>query len=286
MTPGMQSPFPSPAPHRRFGLSILTLALLAWAVPGFGLTLYVGPDGNDAWSGTLAAPNEAKSDGCFATLGGARHEIRKIRKAQGLPAGGIVVEIRGGVYPQTANFLLETEDSGTESAPIVWRARAGEEVRITGGAEVRDFKPVTDPEALKRIDEAARPQVLQADLNALGVKKLGSAVGPDDENHDRLELFFQDQVMTLARWPNAGEARIKDVDDDKAEISSGGLRVSKTGRLVYEGDRPSRWVHEKDAWLHGCWYWEWNDLRQPIDSIDPSRHVITLAPPYPSKGYR
>lgn len=286
MTPPMKFPVVPQVSRLSFPLSAAILAVLAWAAPCLALTLYVGPEGNDAWSGTLDAPNATKTDGCFATLGRARNEIRKLRKTQGLPAGGIVVEIRGGVYPQTANLLLEPEDSGTESAPIVWQARAGEVVRITGGVEVTGFKPVTDPEVLKRIDEAARPQVLQADLNALGVKKLGSAVGPDDENHDRLELFFQDKVMTLARWPNHGSALIKDVDDDQAETAPGGLRVSKAGRIVYEGDRPSRWVHEKDGWLHGCWYWEWNDARQPIESIDAGRHVITIAPPYPAKGYR
>ena len=55
------------------------------------MVLYVALDGNDAWSGALAGPNAAKTDGPFATLQRARDEIRK-RKARGpLPADGITV---------------------------------------------------------------------------------------------------------------------------------------------------------------------------------------------------
>ena len=265
---------------------MVSLFVTSQVTSSFALTLYVGPEGNDNWSGTLAEPNAAKSDGCFATLNRARNEIRKFKKSRSLPEGGIVVEIREGVYPLTTNFLLETEDSGTESSPIEWRARAGEVVRITGGAEVKNFRPVIDTEALRRIDESARQHVLQANLNELGVKNLGSAAGPDDENHDRLELFFQDKVMTLARWPNEGSARIKDVDDDNAESKPGTARSSKLGRIVYEGERPNRWVQEKDVWLHGFWYWEWSDARLPIESIDIDRHVIALPAALQPKGFR
>ncbi|MBM4048993.1 MAG: hypothetical protein FJ279_28165, partial [Planctomycetes bacterium] len=63
-----------------------------------GLVLSVAPNGNDSWSGTLAKPNVAKTDGPFVTLERARDEIRKMKQAGPLPAGGVTVELRGGVY--------------------------------------------------------------------------------------------------------------------------------------------------------------------------------------------
>jgi hypothetical protein len=46
-------------------------------IRGAGLDeLYVSPDGNDAWSGTLAAPNAARTDGPFASLERARDGVR------------------------------------------------------------------------------------------------------------------------------------------------------------------------------------------------------------------
>jgi hypothetical protein len=254
-----------------------------------GTTLYVAPNGNDAWSGTLVEPNAAKTDGCFASLVRAREEIRRIKRKSGLPKGGIVVEIRGGVYQLTSPLSLSAEDSGDEGSTVVWRARAGEKARITGGVQVTTFTPVTDPAVLKRLDESARGHVLQADLNGLGAKSLGLAAGPDDENHNRLELFFQDKPMTLARWPNTGFTHIKDVDDSNGnpvKLGRGNMRTSEIGRFIYEGEHPSRWAGEEDVWLHGCWFYEWADSREKVESIDTTRHVITLTTPCTSRRFR
>ena len=85
---------------------------------------YVATDGREAWSGTLAAPNPEQTDGPFATLERARDEIRKRQAAGGLPATGITVAVRGGVYARTQTFELGAQDSGREAAPVVYRANA------------------------------------------------------------------------------------------------------------------------------------------------------------------
>lgn len=63
-----------------------------------GLKLYIAKNGNDNWSGRLDAPSPSRDDGPFATLARARAEIRKMKAGNGLPNGGVVVELRGGVY--------------------------------------------------------------------------------------------------------------------------------------------------------------------------------------------
>jgi hypothetical protein len=243
-----------------------------------GVTLYVAPGGNDAWSGKLSEPKDG--DGPLATLQRARDEIRKLKKQGGLPAGGVVVEIRGGVYELPQPLELKEEDSGGEGAPIVYRARRGEEVRLVGGVQVTNFRPVTDPAVLPRIDPSARGKVLQADLNALGVKDFGQVLGDN-----RLEVFFQDKPMTLARWPNEGFVRIVDLVGG-APHRIHGIPGDKIGRFTYEGDRPKRWVEEKDVWLHGYWFWDWADQRQKIESIDTTGRIISVVPPYHHYGYR
>jgi len=137
-------------------------------------TLFVAPNGHDAWSGRLAEPNAEGTDGPFATLERARDEIRQMKQAGPLPPGGVTVEVRGGIYERERTFELTAEDSGTETAPVVYRARKGEEVRLVGGKVVTNFQPVTDPAVLNRLDEAARGKVLQADLRALGVTEDGT----------------------------------------------------------------------------------------------------------------
>ncbi len=261
--------------------TICALLTGGFAVQGHaqGLTLYVAPEGNDAWSGKVATAGEG--DGPFASLQRARDEIRALKQAGGIPAGGVTVQLAGGVYELSAPLSLEQQDSGTEGAPIVYRAKAGDEVRLVGGKQVTNFEPVTDPEVLARLAESARGFVMQADLKALGVTDLGTV----STSGQRLEVFFQDRPMSVSRWPNEGFVRIVDLVGG-APHKIHGIPGDKIGRFVYDGDRPTRWVGEKDLWLHGYWFWDWAEQRQQVESIDTEKRIISLKPPYHGYGYR
>jgi len=250
-------------------------------------TLYVAPIGNDQWSGRLPAPNRRQTDGPFATLERARDEIRKLKTAGALPKGGVTVELRAGTYELARPFELTAEDSGTEEAPILYRARQGEEVRLSGGQVVTGWKPVTDPAILARLDEPARGNVLQADLRGQSITDLGQMkAGPRwAQSEAGLELFFGDQSMTLARWPNEGFVKIVEVLGSTPR-DAWGIKGCSEGVFTYEGDRPARWVGDKEIMLHGFWFWDWADQRQRVASIDTAKRVITLAPPYHDFGYR
>jgi hypothetical protein len=243
------------------------------------LTLFVASNGNDAWSGKVLEPNAAKTDGPLATLGGARDAIRTIKKKGSLPAGGVTVFIRGGQYELGQTLELSAEDSGTQEAPIRYYAYKGEKVRLIGGKVVTGFKPVTDPSVLSRLDERARGKVLQADLRAQGITDYGDPKGGG------LELFYQDEPMTLARWPNEGFVKMVEVLG-KTERDVRGTKGCVEGVFRYADDRPKRWAGEKDVWVHGYWFWDWADERQKVQSIDLEQRIVTLVPPHHSYGYR
>ena len=249
--------------------------------------LYIAPNGNDAWSGTRSEPNADKSDGPFATLEGARDALRKLRKEGRLPDEGVTVEMRAGTYELARPFELTKEDSGTAASPIRYQARKDEEVRISGGRVITGFTPVTDPAVLARIDEGARGHVLQADLKRAGVTDLGEVKPAPNWTYCEagLEVFFQDKPMTLARWPNEGFAKIADVVGG-APHRIHGVPGDKLGIFVYEGDRPKRWVGEKNIILDGYWFWDWANQRQRIETIDTEKRIITLALPLHDYGYR
>jgi hypothetical protein len=78
---------------------------------------FVALNGNDAWSGRQPAPNRPHTNGPFATLERARDEIRRLKRNGPLPAGGVTVEVRGGMYPLARPFELTAEDSGRAGAP-------------------------------------------------------------------------------------------------------------------------------------------------------------------------
>ena len=265
---------------------VLCLGAVAVLADPQGTVFYVAGNGNDTWSGKLAEPSAAKTDGPFKTLERARDEIRKIKKEGGLPKGGITVELRGGRYERDKVLDLTAEDSGTADAPIVYRARAGEKVHISGGRIVSGWKPVGDPAVLNRLDPAARGKVLQTDLKAQGIADYGTLGGRFGGKPElRLEVFFNDKPMQIARWPNDGFIRITEVlGETPREVR--GTKGCVEGIFKYEGDRPKRWVGEKEAWVIGYWFRDWAEQRQKIKSIDPEKGIMELEKPYHKYGFR
>lgn len=276
--------------------NVLTLAVLAALSAGLsaesradeGLVLYVAAGGNDAWSGRLATPNASRSDGPFATLPRARDAIRRLKQHGPLPKGGVAVELAGGIYPLAQPLELAREDSGTEASPIEYRGRQGAEVRLLGGKLVTGWRPVTDPAVLARMDEAARGRVLQADLRGQGIADLGEMTpGPTwGRSEPGIELFFEDQPMPLARWPNQGFVKIVDLLGP-TPVDVRGTKGCREGIFTYDGDRPKRWAGAKDIMLHGYWFWDWADQRLKVESIDTEKRAVTLqAKPQHAYGFR
>lgn len=263
------------------------LAVETDSAPG---RIYVSLDGNDAWSGKLSKPNAGKSDGPFATLERARAAIRSLKASGKLPKGGATVSIHGGAYPLSGTFKLTSEDSGTKTAPIVWRAFGNEKVQLVGGKEITGFSAVTDPAVEKQLDPAAKGNVLRADLRAQGISDYGQITGRGGPG---MELFFQDRRMTLARWPNEGWVKIADVPQTGELVYKGelphmrfGVPVGKHyGRFTYDGDRPSRWSDVDEIFLHGYWCWDWYDEFLRVKSIDAATKEIFIREPHSNYGY-
>ncbi|MEZ6070869.1 MAG: hypothetical protein R3C10_11500 [Pirellulales bacterium] len=242
------------------------------------MTFFVAVDGNDAWSGRKATANAAATDGPFATIGRARDAIRELRSQNSLPEGAVVT-IAAGTYVIEAPLEFTSEDSGSADAPIEYRAAAGELVRLLGGRIVEPWRPVADEAVLDRLDPAALDHVVVEDLKALGVSDFGSPAGGG------LEVFCDGAAMTLARWPNDDFVRIVDVLG-ATENTIHGNKGRVEGIFRYDGDRPSRWAAEADAWVHGYWFWDWSEQRHKVKAIDAAEHVIEVEPPYHGYGYR
>ena len=276
--------------------ALLLIAITAAAAaPGRAkmLDLYVATSGSDAWSGTLAAPNKAKSDGPFAALERARDAVRQAKEKSALPAGGATVWVRGGVYLRKSTFELGEQDSGSEKAPVVYRAYEGETVRIVGGPAIPPaaFQPVKDPAVLARLDESARGKVMQADLKALGITDFGKAFPPTFRGYAGWpELFFDRKPMEIARWPNEGFAKVAKVLDAGSKPRNN-EKPDRPGKFVYEGDRPARWLTADEVYLNGYWCFKWFNECIKVAKIDPAEKSITFAAPHvygvggPSGGF-
>ena len=112
--------------------------MTAFAAPH--AAFYVATTGNDGWTGKLAAPNAAATDGPFATLDRARRAVRELKTKGKKP---VTVLIRGGTYELSAPVVFEPGDSGTAKAPVMYAAFPGETPVLSGGTRIAGWTVTT-----------------------------------------------------------------------------------------------------------------------------------------------
>lgn len=233
-------------------------------IDSFAMEIHVAPDGDDEHGdGSEAKP--------FATLARARDEVRRVKAGKG-PIG---ILLAPGEYPLAAGLVLEARDSGSENAPVVFRAKEKGKAVLYGGTRLSGFMPVTDPAILERLPAEARGKVYQCDLKQLGIHDYGwlQVRGFNQPpSPPTLELYCNGEPMTLARWPNRGFVRPRELVDPGAQ--------GRPAVLRYEDDRHARWVNAPDGWLFGYFHYLWADSTIKIGAIDPAKKTLTTATPY------
>ncbi|MBI5866335.1 MAG: right-handed parallel beta-helix repeat-containing protein [Planctomycetes bacterium] len=167
-----------------------------------GVVLFVAPDGDDGWSGTLPSTNRERIDGPLASLRGAQTAIRKL-KASGDPLRPITVEIAGGSYPLREPLVLEPVDSGTPEAPIVYRPRPGARPVFDGGQAISGFK-LDDAGRWVADLSAQNPAISRVEQLYVNGKPATRAKAPDDGFFRMLAV--EETVLTPGQ-PAAREAR-------------------------------------------------------------------------------
>jgi len=169
------------------------------AGPVYGAEFFVDTGGDDDGPGTEQEP--------FASVERARQAVAELKGSTGLPEGGVVVWLRGGIYERTETFHLGAEDGGAEDRPVVYRGYPGEEARLLG-ARCLDpawFTVVDEGSAVwERIDPLAHGQIMSVDLAGHGISDYGQLRerGFGASAVAALELFFDAQPMPLGRWPD------------------------------------------------------------------------------------
>jgi hypothetical protein len=233
--------------------ALLTVLLAVGVVSSAGvaapLRLQVATDGNDGWSGTLARPNAARTDGPLATLAGARDALRRLRAA-GRVEGAVRVEVQPGAYYLAEPFVLTPQDSGTEDAPVVYAAAtAGQRPVISGGRVVTGWR-----------EEGP----------GLWVASVPAARGGAWPLRD---LYVNGRRAVLARSPNEGYFRIQGkagpiVDPDGKEQDS-----AKRAFRFKPGDLKA-WDDLAGADL--CVSYHWETALLPIQAVDEADSTVTL----------
>lgn len=229
--------------------------------------------GNDSNDGSMKAP--------WRSLEKAREAIGGLKKENRFPARGVIVELTGTFVLHDRGFNLGESDGGSDlNAPVVYRASASG-ARLIGGRllAMKDFKPVTDAKVLDRLLPSVRGKVLCCDLTLFGIKEIPPLPRQFSSWRD-MELFYGNQAMTVARWPNSGwveiakviDRGVRPVDRATGEWEHG----VRGGTFEYKEESPSRWNVSKGVWLNGFWCFDWANETLKVAGIDPGKKTITL----------
>ncbi|MBA3939567.1 MAG: DUF2188 domain-containing protein, partial [Planctomycetes bacterium] len=97
-------------------MRLLALVFLVLPLsPARAAEFHVAPGGDDAWTGTLAAPDAARHDGPFATLQRAQRAVRELPPAGRMAP--VTVLVHDGRYELAEPLVFTPDDSGSAAAP-------------------------------------------------------------------------------------------------------------------------------------------------------------------------
>ena len=227
--------------------SYLLLAA-AFTFSGTAAEFYVSPDGSDTWTGKLATPNKAKSDGPFASLEQARDAVREMKK-NGADRD-ITVQVRTGQYHLKKTIVFGLPDSGKGDSTITYEAFPGEKPVFSSGVEITGWKKLDGENST--LPKAARGKVWVA-------------------NVDRRFLTLFDDSGRLPRARSAGFI----------PVASNAKQSGKT-KLSFPPDMPlplRNWSNLGDADLIVRPHHAWVVNILPISSIDLKKRTVTTAIP-------
>ena len=241
-----------------------------------GQQFYVSPAGNDKFNGTAAAP--------VATLTKAQLLIKKFKAANPNYEGDMIVHIGDGNYELQAGFILDDAVTGSKQTPIFWKGINKDKVIISGGKKINSsaFKKVNDPAILMRVGKTTAAALYQVSLKQLGILNYGKH---QSYGHGQpvvpapLELFFNNEPLTLAHYPNSGSIKIGKVID-KGSVPRIGDTSNRGALFEYTDTRHAKWAGQKDIWLQGTFNYGFADDNINIETIDTLKKQIKLVTPH------
>lgn len=227
--------------------------------------IYVSTDGNDNNSGTKDMP--------LATLNGAREKLRELSHI--VP---INVIFRGGTYEFDESVVFDKNDSGTLDTPITYKAYEDEKVIFDGSKslDISNLNEITDSSILSRIHKDAVGKVREMDLIREGITyEMLSPMLLSGRTSPKINLFLNDNMQTLAKWPNTGYATIGTVVE-QGGITSIGDSADIGGTFKYFEDEPSNWGEAADLMIKGLLGTDWHEEYSKVASINTADKTIQL----------
>lgn len=222
------------------------------------MELFVATNGNDNWSGRLATPNPAKTDGPLASLAGARNRLRELKglgaKSKSpvpaaAPSEPLTVWIRGGRYELREPVVFEA----TDSYPVTYAAYRREKPVFDGGRRISEWK--TTKQNGRTAWVADLPEV------AAGTWAFR-------------ELYVNGRRAPRPRWPAQGLFRMESVPG--LQLPAGWDAGGQT-RFVAAKDQVRDFRNLTD--VEAVYLHFWIEERSPLATVDGKSREVTMSRP-------
>lgn len=226
--------------------------------------IHVSPRGNDLDPGTTAKP--------VGSIERARDILRNTK-------GFRTIILHEGNYELRSSLIFNELDSN-----LVIKPAPENKVTITGGRILSPsaFTSVKNKNILSRLSKDARPFIKQIDLKKQGIHSFGTH---QQYGHalpvipSTIELFFNDEPMVLAQYPNKGGIKIGKIID-KGSVPRIGDKSNRGAVFQYTDDRHKKWIGLSDIWIQGTLNYGFADDYNSIANIDTIQKTITLKKPH------
>ena len=224
--------------------------------------IYVSLDGNKNASGTKNAPLDS--------IQTARDLIEEAKRYD-VPELPINVIIRGGEYYLNESIVFEQKHSGTENAPITYKACDGEKVIFTSSNKIdtSKFTNVTDENILSKIPVSAQKSVKQIDLSEIADidRYLPNAAHTTTED---VLIISNNRQQPVAQYPNGDmnmELGLRVIN--KGETAGTTLTNSGGGSIEIRPEQAEKWKNLKstESYVQGAFHAPWRFERILIDSV-------------------
>ncbi len=221
--------------------------------------------------------NDGSTDYPFITLIQAKNNVRDLRNNEGFN-GQVYIYLRGGTYEIDETFTLDSSDSGYSAvSTTTYSSYPGEQAIISGGKLLANsaVEEITDSSISNRLNASIRNNVKQINLAEQGITDFGEFIvrgyrGSKVNAH--LELFIDDEPMTVARWPNNEYLNIERLPNGEDTASESEIPEG----FYYNTSRYGNWETLSNVWAHGYWMYPWAETHQPVDSIDLETGLIKI----------
>jgi len=204
-------------------------------------------------------------------------ELETFRKTK--PKEAVTLQLSPGEYRLTGPIILTAKHASKEFGPLTLAGKKDASVILNAAQRITasDFKPITDPDTLKRIHPDATGKLLVLDLKALGIT-VPTYPPSFDGNQGMLNLYVNKALQPLSTYPN--EASDYGSMTFEKVLRNGDKNIPGIFQYRKEHDAAhARWAKaiDRGVWIKGYFRVVWQNNALKVKSIDTAKRAVEFA---------